>query len=104
EGRGASHTTTFHMVDQFGNAAAVTTSLGFQFLVAGDTGIHINERNRFFSLDEDTPNAFAPNKKVRHTSCPYMVLQNGRPTILGGNTGIDTQPQGQMQQFMNITD
>lgn len=104
EGRQASHTTTFHIVDKLGNAAAVTTSLGFQFLVVGDTGIHINERNRFFSLEEDNPNVFAAGKKVRHTSCPYMVLRDGRPTILGGNTGIDTQPQGQVQQFMNITD
>lgn len=102
--RADSHTTTFHIVDHMGNAAAVTTSLGFQFLVAGETGIHINERNRFFSLDEINPNAFAPGKKVRHTSCPYMVLQGGLPIMLGGNTGVDTQPQGQMQQFMNVTD
>ncbi len=102
--RADSHTTTFHIVDHMGNAAAVTTSLGFQFLVAGETGIHINERNRFFSLDENNPNAFAPGKKVRHTSCPYMVLQGGLPIMLGGNTGVDTQPQGQMQQFMNVTD
>src|SRR5699024_527206 len=87
-GSGQSHTTTFHIVDQFGNAAAVTTSLGFQFLVVGDTGIHINERNRFFSLEEDNPNVFAPGKKVRHTSCPYMVLRDGRPAMLGGNTGV----------------
>lgn len=104
EGRRASHTTTFHIVDQWGNAAAVTTSLGFQFLVVGDTGIHINERNHFMSLEEGNPNVFAPGKKVRHTSCPYMVLRNGTPVILGGNTGIDTQPQAQMQQFMNMAD
>lgn len=104
EGRQASHTTTFHIVDRTGNAAAVTTSLGFQFLVVGNTGIHINERNRFFSIVEGNPNVFAPGKKVRHTSCPYMALRDGRPVILGGNTGIDTQPQGQIQQFMNITD
>lgn len=104
EGRQASHTTTFHIVDQMGNAAAVTTSLGFQVLVVGDTGIHINERNRFFSIEEGNPNVFAAGKKVRHTSCPYMVLRGGRPAILGGNTGIDTQPQAQIQQFMNIAD
>ncbi len=102
--RRASHTTTFHVIDQFGNAAAVTTSLGLQFLVVGRTGIHINERNRFFSLEEGNPNVFAAGKKVRHTSCPYMALRNGRPVILGGNTGVDTQPQGQLQQMMNIVE
>lgn len=104
EGRDASDTTTFHIIDHLGNAAAVTTSIGLQFVVVGETGIHINERNRFFSLEEGNPNVFAAGKKVRHTSCPYMVLQGGRPVILGGNVGVDTQPQAQIQQFMNITD
>lgn len=102
--RRASHTTTFHVVDQLGNAAAVTTSIGLQFLVVGRTGIHINERNTFFSLEEGDPNVFAAGKKVRHTSCPYMALRTGRPVILGGNTGVDTQPQGQLQQLMNIVE
>ncbi len=102
--RRASHTTTFHVIDQFGNAAAVTTSIGLQFLVFGRTGIHINERNLYFSLEEGNPNVFAAGKKVRHTSCPYMALRNGRPVILGGNTGVDTQPQGQLQQLMNIVE
>lgn len=102
--RRASHTTTFHVVDQFGNAAAVTSSIGLQFLVIGRTGIHINERNLHFSLEEGNPNVFAPGKKVRHTSCPYMALRNGQPAILGGNTGVDTQPQGQLQQLMNLVE
>ena len=102
--RQASHTTTFHVVDGNGNAAAVTTSLGLQFMVVGRTGIHLNERNSFFSLEEGNPNVFAAGKKVRHTSAPYMALRSGRPAILGGNTGVDTQPQGQLQQLMNIVE
>jgi gamma-glutamyltranspeptidase len=91
-------------VDRHGNAAAVTTSLGAQFLVIGDTGIHINERMKFFSLEEDNPNLLEPRKKVRHTSNPYMALRQGQPYILGGNTGVDTQPQAQVQQFLNIVE
>jgi gamma-glutamyltranspeptidase/glutathione hydrolase len=103
--RRASHTTTFHVVDQFGNAAAVTTSLGLQFLVVGRTGIHINERNALMSIEENGDvNQFGPGRKVRHTSCPYMALRNDRPVVLGGNTGVDTQPQGQLQQLMNIVE
>jgi len=98
------HTSTFQIVDSFGNAATVTTSLGAQFLVIGETGIHINERNRFFSLDDGSPNLFGPGSKVRHTSCPYMVLRDGRPYVLGGNTGVDTQPQAQLQQLMSAID
>ncbi|MFP5373096.1 MAG: gamma-glutamyltransferase family protein, partial [Actinomycetes bacterium] len=102
--RRASHTTTFHAVDRFGNAAAVTTSLGLQFLVVGRTGIHINERNRFFAVDEGDANRFGPGRTVRHTSCPYMALRDGRPVVLGGNTGVDTQPQGQLQQLMHVVE
>ncbi len=96
------HTTTFHIVDQWGNAAAVTTSLGAQFLVVGDTGIHINERMGFLSLEPGNVNELTPGFKVRHTSCPYVAFRNGQLFMLGGNTGVDTQPQGQVQQFLNV--
>jgi gamma-glutamyltranspeptidase / glutathione hydrolase len=98
------NTTTFHLVDKHGNAAAVTTSIGAQFLVIGDTGIHINNRMRMLSLAENEPNRLTPGFKVRHTANPYMVFRNGRPYIVGGVTGADNQPQGQVQQFMNIVE
>jgi gamma-glutamyltranspeptidase/glutathione hydrolase len=99
----ASHTTTFHIIDKQGNAAAVTTSLGAEFLVIGNTGIHMNNRMRMISLGDNDPNRLEAGYKVRHTSNPYMALKNGKPYILGGNTGVDTQPQGQLQQFMAVT-
>ena len=98
----ATGTTTFHIVDRWGNAAAVTTSLGAQFLVIGDTGIHINNRMRFTALDEGDPNRLTPGFKVRHTSNPYLVMREGEPYILGGNTGADTQSQGQVQQALRV--
>ncbi len=100
----ADHTTTFHVVDGDGNAAAVTTSLGAQFLVIGDTGIHLNNRMRMLALDDDNPNQLTPGYKVRHTSNPYMATRDGDPYILGGNTGVDTQPQGQTQQFVHVAE
>ena len=99
-----SNTTTFHIVDGAGSAAAVTTSLGAQFFVVGDTGIHINHRMRFLSTDASSPNQVAAGFKVRHTSNPYMAFKNGEPYILGGNTGADTQSQAQVQQFLNIVE
>ena len=104
EDRSPTHTTTFHIVDRFGNAAAVTTSLGAQFLLIGETGIHINNRMRMISVEEGNANELTPGSKVRHTSNPYMALRLGRPYLLGGNTGVDTQPQGQMQQVVNVVD
>jgi gamma-glutamyltranspeptidase / glutathione hydrolase len=98
------HTTTFHVVDRYGNGAAVTTSLGARFHVVGNTGIHINERMRMVSLEEGNPNQLTPGYKVRHTSNPYLALRNGQLYILGGNTGVDTQPQGQLQQFISVVE
>lgn len=100
----ADHTTTFHIVDSEGNAAAVTTSLGAQFRVIGETGIHINNRMRMLALADGNPNQLTPGYKVRHTSNPFMALREGRPYILGGTTGVDTQPQGQTQQFLNVVE
>lgn len=98
------HTTTFHVVDSDGNAAAVTTSLGAEFLVVGETGIHINNRMRMIGLEKGDPNRLTPGYKVRHTSNPYMAFRNGQLHIAGGNTGVDTQPQGQAQQFLHVVE
>ena len=100
----AGNTTTLHAVDRYGNVASVTTSIGISFIVAGETGIHMNERISFMSNDPDHPNAIEPGKKVRHTSMPYLVFDNGRPYIAGGVTGADFQPMGQLQQLMHIVD
>ncbi|SDQ39021.1 gamma-glutamyltransferase family protein [Natronobacterium texcoconense] len=100
----ADHTTTFHVVDADGNGAAVTTSLGAQFQVIGDTGIHLNNRMRMLALEEDDPNRLTPGYKVRHTSNPYLATRDGDPYVLGGNTGVDTQPQGQTQQFVTVAE
>mgnify|MGYP002338698177 CR=1 FL=1 len=100
----ADHTTTFHIVDNDGNAAAVTTSLGAEFLVVGETGIHINNRMRMISTEEGNPNRLTPGYKVRHTSNPYMSFRDGSLHIVGGNTGVDTQPQGQSQEFLSVVE
>jgi len=97
-------TTTFHVVDRDGNGAAVTTSLGAQFLVIGDTGIHINNRMRFLTPEAGNPNQVAAGFKVRHTSNPYMAFRDGQLYLLGGNTGADVQSQGQVQQFIRVVE
>ena len=75
-----------------------------QFLVIDGTGIHMNNRMRMLSVEEGNVNELTPGYKVRHTSCPYLSLRDGRPYILGGNTGVDTQPQGQLQQFLSVVE
>lgn len=96
-------TTTFSVYDKAGNGAAVTTSTGAQFVVAGKTGILINQRLKNVFYEENNPNFLEPGRRVRHTVNPYMAELPGRKLVLGGNTGYDTQPQGQIQQFLHIT-
>lgn len=96
------NTSTFHAVDQYGNMVAITSSIGASFMIAGETGITLNQRLSFMSTDPDDPNRIEPGKKVRHSAGPYLAVRDGQPYIAGGNTGADFQPQGQLQQFINI--
>ncbi len=98
------NTTTFHVTDQWGNAAAVTTSLGLNYFVVGSAGIHINNRMTYTSPDPEDPNFAEPGRKLRHTSCPYIVMRDDVPLLVGGNTGADSQPQVQVQQLMAAID
>ena len=94
------NTTTFHAVDAYGNAVALTTSIGLSYMVVDGTGIHMNERLSFMHNDPEDVNTIEPGKTPRHTSGPHLVMRDGEPYIVGGNTGADFQPQGQLQQFI----
>lgn len=96
-------TTTFSVVDGAGNGAAITTSVGAQFVVAGKTGILMNQRlQNVFYEDQQNPNYLVPGRRVRHTVNPYIAVLPGKRVVFGGNTGYDTQPQGQIQQFLQL--
>lgn len=84
--------------DAAGNAVAVIQSLYHEFgagVVAGDTGVLLQNRGAFFSLDERHPNRLAPRKRTAHTLIPSMYLVDGRPRLVYGTMGGDGQPQTQ---------
>jgi gamma-glutamyltranspeptidase/glutathione hydrolase len=84
--------------DAAGNAVAVIQSLYHEFgagVVAGDTGVLLQNRGAFFSLDERHPNCLAPRKRTAHTLIPSMYLVSGRPRLVYGTMGGDGQPQTQ---------
>jgi gamma-glutamyltranspeptidase/glutathione hydrolase len=64
-------------------------------LVAGDTGIVLQNRGSFFSLDPRHVNALAPRKRTLHTLIPSMYLEHGRPRLAYGTMGGEGQPQTQ---------
>jgi gamma-glutamyltranspeptidase/glutathione hydrolase len=84
--------------DTAGNAVVVIQSTYHEFgagVVAGDTGVLLQNRGASFSLDPAHPNCLAPRKRPAHTLIPSMYLVEGRPRIAYGTMGGDGQPQTQ---------
>ncbi len=104
---GVGDTTYFCVVDSDGNAVSFINSLFQSFgscVVAGDTGIIMQNRGSGFSFDPDHPNSLQPHKRPMHTLVPCMVFKKGKPHLVLGCIGGDQQPQGLMQILMNIID
>lgn len=84
--------------DRDGNAVSLIQSLYFTFgsgLMAGDTGVVLQNRGSFFSLDPGHVNALAPGKRTMHTLIPSMYLEGGCPRFVYGTMGGEGQPQTQ---------
>lgn len=95
------------VIDQEGNAVSFIQSLYFEFgsgVVAGDTGIVMQNRGSFFSLDSTQANCLEPGKRSFHTLMPAMVLKEGMPRILYGTQGGEGQPQTQTAILTRMID
>jgi gamma-glutamyltranspeptidase/glutathione hydrolase len=93
--------------DAAGNAVSVIQSLYHEFgsgVVAGDTGVLLQNRGAFFSLDADHVNRLAPRKRTAHTLIPSMFLVDGRPRFVYGTMGGDGQPQTQAALVTRVVD
>ncbi len=112
-------TTCFVIVDRWGNSVcqlqSIQSSLGSS-LVAGDTGILLNNRMTYWHLDPDHVDCLQPGKRVRHTMNPVMVFNDDGPASMGkpagtgslmlvcGTPGADTQVQTNMQVITHLID
>lgn len=95
------------VVDDEGNAVSFIQSLYFDFgsaYVAENTGIILQNRGSFFSLDPDSPNVLEPRKRTFHTLMPGMVLKDGKPYLLLGTQGGEGQPQTQLSILTAVLD
>jgi len=93
--------------DARGNAVSVIQSLYHEFgagVVAGDTGVILQNRGAFFSLDPAHPNCLAPRKRTAHTLIPSMYLVEGRPRFVYGTMGGEGQPQTQAALVTRLVD
>lgn len=102
-----SNTVYVSCVDQDRNVVSLIHSLFMGFgsgVVAGDTGICLQNRGAGFVADPSHPNALAPGKRPFHTIIPAMILKDGQPWLCYGVMGGDMQAQGHVQVGVNMID
>ena len=95
------------VADRDGNLVSLIQSLYQGFgsgVVGGDTGVLLQNRGSYFSLDPRHVNYLQPGKRTMHTLTPAMVLKEGRPYIALGTMGGDAQPQIHVQLLSAILD
>ena len=73
-------------------------------VVAGDTGICLQNRGSGFVAQANHPNVLAPGKRPFHTIIPAMILRDGQPWLCYGIMGADMQAQGHVQVALNMID
>ncbi|MEW6753527.1 MAG: gamma-glutamyltransferase [Candidatus Latescibacterota bacterium] len=100
-------TTHFDVVDQAGNAVAVTQSLGSGFgagMVVPGTGVALNNFMRWFDLEPSSPNAVGPRKRIEMCLSPAMVRDGRGLRLLLGTPGSHGILQTTPQMLMNVVD
>lgn len=91
--------------DREGNVVSLIQSnyMGFgSGVVVDDTGIVLQNRGAYFSLDPAAANALAPAKRTLHTLIPSMALRDGRPAMVFGTMGGDGQAQTHLQVYTAV--
>ncbi len=73
-------------------------------MVAGSTGVVLQNRGAYFSLDPNHPNRLEPGKVPLHTLIASMAKRNGRLWSVLGCMGADGQPQIQLQLYSAMID
>ncbi|MGB8433208.1 MAG: gamma-glutamyltransferase, partial [Burkholderiales bacterium] len=94
-------------VDAEGNAASLIQSLyGFfgSGIMAGKTGIFLQNRGAYFSLDPTHPNRLEPGKQPLHTLIASLAFQGDRLWQVFGCMGADGQPQIHVQAYIATID
>jgi len=94
-------------VDAQGNAAALINSLYGVFgscVTAGATGVVLQNRAAYFSLDPAHPNCVAPGKTPLHTLIASLAFKEEKLWAAVGCMGADGQPQIHAQTYVAMID
>ncbi|HZT98666.1 MAG TPA: gamma-glutamyltransferase [Ktedonobacteraceae bacterium] len=95
------------VADREGNVVSLIQSLYNGFgsgVVGGNTGVLLQNRGSYFSLDPRHVNYLRPGKRTMHTLMPAMVFQHGEPYMALGSMGGDAQPQIHVQLLSAMLD
>ena len=110
-------TTHYSIVDRFGNAVAVTTTLntnyGSKVYVKGG-GFFLNNQMDDFSINPGEPNtyglvgseknAIAPNKRMLSSMSPTIIEKDGKLFMVIGTPGGSTIITSVLQCFLNVAE
>ena len=94
-------------VDAEGNAASLIQSLYGVYgsgVVAGSTGVVLQNRGAYFSLDRQHPNRLEPGKVPFHTLIASLAFRGDRLWQVFGCMGADGQPQIHLQAYTAMID
>ena len=102
------NTTHFDVIDEAGNAVSITQSIGAVFgsgMMAGETGIMLNNFLFFFDLDPESPNVISGGRTVGSGPLsPTMLFRDGKLFLMIGTPGAFGIPQTTAQMISNVVD
>ena len=94
-------------VDAEGNAASLIFSLYGVFgscVTSAETGVVLQNRGAYFSLDPQHPNRLEPGKVPLHTLIASVAFRNEKLWAVLGCMGADGQPQIHLQTYVAMID
>jgi gamma-glutamyltranspeptidase/glutathione hydrolase len=102
-------TTSFSIIDQWGNAVACTPTLGGGFgagVVVGNTGLLLNNGIRLGSSSPypDNVNYVRGGQTPLLNNSPTIVLKNGKLAVVFGTPGGETIGQTEFEMLVNVID
>ena len=113
----ATNTTHYSVVDDAGNAVAVTYTVNSYFgikQIAGDTGFFLNNEMDDFTSKAGVPNQFGlvqgqanqiePGKRPLSSMSPTIVLKDGKLRMVTGSPGGSTIISTTMESILNVVE
>lgn len=110
-------TTHYSIVDKFGNAVAVTTTLNTGYgskVYVKNSGFFLNNEMDDFSAKPGVPNSYglvgseanaiAPEKRMLSSMTPTIISQNKKLKMVVGSPGGSTIITSVLQNILNVTE